>query len=91
MNQMNDAGQCFGGTGLAAGVYTQDADVLNGVPVFPGTRVPVRILQNWLEDNVPLDRFLDQYSSVTREMAVNFMEHAFNQALGPRDEENHLR
>ena len=91
MKQVDDVSRCSDGTGLAAGVYTRDAEVLNGVPVFPGTRVPVRILQNWLEDGVPLDRFLDQYSSVTREMAINFMEHACNQALGPRDAENHLR
>ena len=79
------------GTGLAAGVYTQDPDVVSGVPVFPGTRVPVRILQNRLEDDVSLSQFLSEYPAVTREMAITLMEHAFNQALGPRDAENHLR
>ena len=79
------------GTGLAAGVYTQDPDVVSGVPVFPGTRVPARILQNWLEDDVPLSEFLSEYPNVTRDMAINLMEHAFNQALGPRDANNHLR
>ena len=79
------------GTGLAAGVYNQHPEIMSGVPVFPDTRVPVRILQNWLEKGLPLDEFLRQYPAVTREMAINFMEHAFNQALGPRDEENYLR
>ena len=72
------------GTGLEAGVYTQDPDVKSGVPVFPGTRVPVRTLQDWLEDDVPLSEFLSEFPSVTREMAINLMEHVFNQALGPR-------
>ena len=79
------------GTGLAAGVYTQDPEVKSGVPVFPGTRVPVRILQNRLEDDLSLSEFLSEYPAVPREMAINLMEHAFNQALGPRDAENHLR
>ena len=78
-------------TGCAAGVVSQNPDIVNGAPVFPGTRVPVRILQNWLEDGVPLDEFLNNYPTVTREMALNVLEFAFERAIGPRDEEDSIR
>ena len=87
----NERGLNLIGTGLEAGVYSQDPEVKSGVPVFPGTRVPVRTLQNWLEDDVPLSEFLSEFPSVSREMAINVMEHAFNQTLGPRDEDDYLR
>jgi uncharacterized protein (DUF433 family) len=47
-----------------------DPDVLIGTPVFVGTRVPVRTLLDYLEAGDPLDEFLEDFPSVTREQAV---------------------
>lgn len=47
-----------------------DPDILSGTPVFVGTRVPVRTLLDYLEAGDPLDEFLEDFPSVTREQAV---------------------
>jgi len=44
--------------------------------VFAGTRVPVGILFDHLEDGESLDGFLEQYPSVTREQALEVLEAA---------------
>jgi uncharacterized protein (DUF433 family) len=50
-------------------LITVDPDILGGVPVFKGTRVPVRTLFEYLEDNYSLDEFLECFPSVTRDSA----------------------
>jgi uncharacterized protein (DUF433 family) len=47
-----------------------DPDILGGEPVFRGTRVPVASLFEHLESDCPLDEFLENFPSVTRETAV---------------------
>jgi uncharacterized protein (DUF433 family) len=51
-----------------------DPDILGGTPVFVGTRVPVQTLLDYLEAGDPLDEFLDDFPSVTREQAVAVLE-----------------
>lgn len=51
-----------------------DPEILSGVPVFVGTRVPVRTLLDYLEDGDSLDTFLDHFPTVTREQAVSVLE-----------------
>ena len=53
-----------------------DPEILSGVAVFRGTRVPVRILFEFLAAGDSLDDFLDAYPSVTRERAVAVLEAA---------------
>jgi uncharacterized protein (DUF433 family) len=53
-----------------------DPDVLGGAPVFAGTRVPVRVLFEHLEAGDPLDVFLADFPSVSRDMAVAVLEQA---------------
>jgi uncharacterized protein (DUF433 family) len=53
---------------------TTDPERLGGTPVFTGTRVPVSTLIEYLEGGHPLDQFLDDYPSVTRELAVAVLE-----------------
>jgi uncharacterized protein (DUF433 family) len=46
--------------------------------VFHGTRVPVKILFQHLEKGIPLEEFLDDFPSVSREQAVavlSYFEH----------------
>lgn len=40
-------------------IVHSDPDILGGVPVFVGTRVPVKTLLDYLEAGDSLDEFLD--------------------------------
>ena len=51
-----------------------DPDILSGTPCFAGTRVPVRILFEYIESNEALDVFLDDFPSVTRDQAIWVLE-----------------
>ncbi len=51
-------------------------DMLGGTPVFRGTRVPFQTLIEYLESNQPLNEFLDDFPSVTREAAIAALEEA---------------
>jgi uncharacterized protein (DUF433 family) len=51
-------------------VIQSDPNILGGVPVFVGTRVPVRTLLDYLEVGDPLSEFLEDFPSVTREQAA---------------------
>ena len=55
-------------------LITTDPEILGGTPVFKGTRVPVKTLFEYLEDNYTLEEFLDCFPSVTREMARRLLE-----------------
>lgn len=55
-------------------VIHRDPEILGGTPVFVGTRVPVRILFEYLEAGDSLDVFLDEFPSVRREQAVAALE-----------------
>ncbi|MDB6059627.1 MAG: hypothetical protein JWO95_3471 [Verrucomicrobiales bacterium] len=55
-------------------LITVDSEILGGTPVFKGTRVPVKTLFEYLEDNYTLDQFLECFPSVTREMACRMLE-----------------
>ena len=55
-------------------VVHSDSDILGGVPVFVGTRVPVRIMFEYLEAGDSLEVFLDQYPSVDRAQAIAALE-----------------
>jgi uncharacterized protein (DUF433 family) len=53
-----------------------DPEIMGGTPVFVGTRVPVRILFEHLEAGDPLELFLEDFPSVTRDLAVQVLEDA---------------
>jgi uncharacterized protein (DUF433 family) len=55
-------------------VVHSDSEILGGTPVFLGTRVPVKNLYDYLEAGDPLDDFLNDFPSVTREQAVAALE-----------------
>lgn len=57
-------------------LITIDPEILNGTPVFTGTRVPVASLFDHLEAGVPLDEFLDDFPTVSREQAIALLEAA---------------
>jgi uncharacterized protein (DUF433 family) len=57
-------------------VITKDPDILGGTPVFRGTRVPFQALLDYLEGGQTLYEFLEDFPSVTRDVAVRALEHA---------------
>ena len=57
-------------------VIDRSADILGGTPVFSGTRVPVRILIEYLEAGDRLDDFLDNFPTVSRSQAIEVLERA---------------
>jgi uncharacterized protein (DUF433 family) len=67
----------------ATDLITVDADILGGTPVFKGTRVPVKTLFEYLEDNYSLDEFLECFPSVTRKMARRVLERSEAALLAP--------
>jgi uncharacterized protein (DUF433 family) len=57
-------------------VVHSDPDILGGIPVFVGTRVPVRNLIDYLEAGDGLDQFLDDFPTVKREQVIAALEMA---------------
>ena len=51
-------------------IVVRDPEILGGTPVFKGTRVPARILFEYLADGLTLDYFLESFPTVEREQAV---------------------
>jgi uncharacterized protein (DUF433 family) len=64
-------------------LITVDPDILGGVPVFKGTRVPVGTLFEYLENDYKLEEFLECFPSVTREMARSVLERSETVLLAP--------
>ena len=61
---------------MSSSVITKDPEVLGGTAVFRGTRVPFQNLVDYLEAGQSLDEFLDDFPTVTREAAIQALEHA---------------
>lgn len=57
-------------------LIVQDPDILSGMPVFYGTRVPVKNLVDYLITGETIDAFLDDFPTVTREQVTRFLETA---------------
>ena len=51
-----------------------DREILGGIPVFAGTRVPVKSLFDYLEAGDSLGEFLGAFPDVTREQAIAVLE-----------------
>jgi len=61
---------------VSANVIIKDQNILGGEPVFRGTRVPCKVLIDYLEGGNTLDQFLGEYPSVSRELAIAAIEEA---------------
>ena len=57
-------------------LINKDPENLGGTPVFSGTRVPIRILIEYLEAGDRLDDFLESYPTVSRNQAIEVLERA---------------
>ena len=66
---------------LSRDVLHSDPDILGGMPVFIGTRVPVHSLFAYLEAGETLDEFLRQFPSVTKDQAIAALDLARDSLL----------
>lgn len=56
------------------GQVSIDPEIMSGTPVFAGTRVPVQNLFDYIEGGEDLTEFLDDFPSVSKEVAVAVLE-----------------
>ena len=61
---------------MKRGVIEIDPEKVRGVPVFAGTRVPIKNLFDYIEGGATLESFLDRFPPVTREQAISVLEMA---------------
>jgi uncharacterized protein (DUF433 family) len=52
----------------AADIVQSDPEIMSGAPVFRGTRIPVYLVADMIEQGTPIDEILEGYPSLTREM-----------------------
>ena len=53
---------------------TVSKDILGGTPVFKNTRVPIKILFDYLQGGENLQEFLDNYPTVQKNYAKKVLE-----------------
>ncbi len=61
-------------TETAPAVISRSPDIMSGAPVFAGTRVPVQSLLDYLAAGHPLDEFLEDFPTVSREQACELLD-----------------
>ncbi len=62
--------------GCVTEAITSNPEVMHGVPVFRGTRVPVQTLFDYLEGGESLDDFLQGFPTVSRTLALQALAEA---------------
>lgn len=76
-------------------LYTCDPEILDGTPVFTGTRVPVRTMFDYLIGGHSLDAFIDDFPSVERGYAARVLREGAERVLNrsiekPRETPNDI-
>ena len=62
--------------GAMADIVVRDPDILGGRPVFRGTRVPVEVLFENLEDGLSIDEIAESYPSLNKADLIACLEGA---------------
>jgi uncharacterized protein (DUF433 family) len=53
-----------------------DPEIMSGVLVFRGTRVPAQMLLDYLDDGCDVEEFLENFPTVKHEDALEFLRRA---------------
>lgn len=64
-------------------LITIDPEILGGAPVFKGTRVPVKTLFEYLDNDYSVEEFLECFPSVSRELVSRVLERSEQALLSP--------
>ena len=67
--------------GMSLSTFSRNSAVMGGAVVFPGTRVPVQTLLDYLGAGESIGDFLEGFPSVTREQVIAFLEAAIEKLL----------
>jgi uncharacterized protein (DUF433 family) len=59
-----------------AEIVTISPEIMSGIPVFSGTRVPVQNLLDYLKAGDSIDQFLEGFPTVKRAQAIGFLDAA---------------
>ena len=51
-----------------SGMVCSDPDIMGGTPVFCGTRIPVQVIADMLEQGTPAEEILEGYPALSREL-----------------------
>lgn len=65
-------------------VIHSDPEILSGMPVFIGTRVPVKNLFDYLEAGDSIDGFIDDFPSVSQAQVLELLKELKEQATKDR-------
>ncbi len=65
----------------ATSIIVSDPDIMGGTACFRGTRVPLKNLIDYVEGGYPLAEFLEDFPTVSRDMAIEALEEAKNSLL----------
>jgi uncharacterized protein (DUF433 family) len=55
-------------------IVSVNQEILGGIPVFQGTRVPVTTLMDYLESGDSIDLFLYDFPTVTRKQVIALLQ-----------------
>ncbi len=58
----------------AESVLSRSPDIMSGALVFAGTRVPAQSLLDYLAGGHPLEDFLEDFPTVSREQALELLQ-----------------
>ena len=65
----------------SAQIISCDKEILGGIPVFVGTRVPAKTLLDYLQKGHSLAEFLDDFPTVTDQQAQALLASFQNQLV----------
>lgn len=68
---------------MANPIIVKDPQVLGGLPIFRGTRVPVKNLIDYLSTGETIDTFLDDFPTVTRQQVIQFLQESMTAYANP--------
>ena len=66
---------------LKTDIITSTPEILGGIPVFQGTRVPVKNLIDYLEGGHDIGEFLEDFPTVGKEQVIGVLEAAKTELL----------
>jgi len=61
---------------MFSSIIVSDPGIMGGTPCFRGTRVPLKNLLDYIEGGYPLAEFLEDFPTVSRDMAIQALEDA---------------
>ena len=61
---------------MGESVVKIDPEIMSGAPCFGGTRVPIQNLIDYFEGGDSIDKFLEDFPSVSRQQVISFLEEA---------------